>query len=150
MAVTPTDIESYFEQYGWSFERISENDFRTGFRGDVSVFRITVRLVENWVYFSISPFVVAPQDPDCERKLYKHLLHLNHEINMAKFTIDQDGDVILTVELPSEQLDYSEFSDALGALSYYADDNYAQVFILAHMPQIHESLEEKDLDWNAE
>ncbi|MBN1579742.1 MAG: YbjN domain-containing protein [Anaerolineae bacterium] len=150
MSITAETIEGYFEQYGWSYDQLSETDFRTGFRGDVSIFRIIVHIADSWVYFSISPFVVAPQDPECERRLYKHLLHLNHEINMAKFTIDQDGDVILTVELPSENLDYSEFSGALGALSYYADDNYAQVFILAQVPQAHSLYEEKqDLDWEA-
>jgi hypothetical protein len=150
MSVTAETIAEYFEQYGWSYDQISETDFRTGFRGDVSIFRIVVHIADSWVYFSISPFVVAPQDPSCERALYKHLLHLNHEINMAKFTIDQDGDVILTVELPNENLDYSEFSGALGALSYYADDNYAQVFILAQVPQAHNIYEEKeDLDWEA-
>ena len=150
MAISPETIVSYFEQYGWSYEKIGESDFRTGFRGDVSVFRITVRVTDDWVYFSISPFIVAPQDADCERKLYKHLLKLNHEINMAKFTIDDEGDVVLTVELPGKELDYSEFSDALGALSYYADDNYAQVFLLAHVPQAHTILEGTDeLDWES-
>ena len=94
MSITVETIAGYFEQYGWSYDQLSETDFRTGFRGDVSIFRIIVHIADNWVYFSISPFVVAPQDPECERMLYKHLLHLNHEINMAKFTIDQDGDVI--------------------------------------------------------
>jgi hypothetical protein len=148
MAITPETLEGYFEQYGWSYTREGENDFRTGFRGDVAAFRIAVRLAGNWVYFSISPFVIAPQDPECERKLYKRLLRLNHEINLAKFTVDRDGDVILTVELPSENLDYGEFSDALGALAYYADDNYALVFALAHMPEAHSLFEEsQDLDW---
>ena len=80
--------------------------------------------------------------------MYQHLLKLNYEINMAKFTIDGDGDVILTVELPSENLDYSEFSDALGALAYYADDNYAQVFLLAHVPEAQVGYQaSSDLDW---
>ena len=148
MAVTPETIKEYFGQYDWAYEQTDESDFQTRFRGDVSTFRILVRIAGDWVYFTIAPFVIAPKDGECERKLYKHLLKLNHEINMAKFTVDQDGDVILTAELPSENLDYSEFSDALGALSYYADDNYAQVFVLAHVPEAHSAFEEKeDLDW---
>jgi hypothetical protein len=148
MAIAPETIEEYFAQYGWAYDQTSESDFRTGFRGDVSSFRIVIRIAGEWVYFSISPFVVAPEDATCERKLYKHLLKLNYEMNMAKFTVDGDGDVILTVELPSENLDYSEFSDALGALAYYADDNYAQVFILAHVPDAHAIYEQnEDLDW---
>ena len=150
MAIAADTIKEYFDQYGWTYEQVNETDFRTSFRGDVAVFRIYVRVSGSWVYFSIAPFVLTTQDPKCELKLYKHLLKLNHEINMAKFTVDEDGDVLLTVELPSESLDYSEFSDALGALSYYADDNYAQIFILAHVPQAHTVFDEdNDLDWDA-
>jgi hypothetical protein len=150
MALTLETIEGYFKQYGWSYERVNDTDFRTGFRGDVSSFRIIVRLAGDWTYFSIAPFVIAPADQECERKLFRHLLRLNQEINMAKFTVDSDGDVILTVELPSENLDYSEFSDAMGALAYYADDTYAKVFILAHVPEAHFIYEEnQDLDWES-
>jgi len=148
MALTPEQLTEYFDQYGWTYQQVNENYIRTAFGGDIGSFVIQVRISGDWVYFAISPFVVAPKDAECERKLHKHLLKLNHEMNMAKFTTDPDGDVILTVELPSENLDYSEFSDALGALCYYADDNYAQVFILAHVPEAHSIYEKtQDLDW---
>ena len=56
--------------------------------------------------------------------------------------------MILTVELPRENLDYSEFSDALGALSYYADQAYPIVHALATDPKATSSFEEEeDLDW---
>jgi hypothetical protein len=148
MTFTAETVESYFERYGWTFQQVSEASFSTVFRGDVSTFGIRIHIASDWAYFSIAPFVVAPQDATSQRKLYRHLLKLNYEMNMAKFTVDGDGDVILTVELPSENLDYSEFSDALGALAYYADDNYAQVFILAHVPEAHAIYDDApDLDW---
>jgi hypothetical protein len=67
---------------------------------------------------------------------------------MAKFAVDSDGDVILTVELPRENLDYSEFSDALGALSHYADMTYEGVLALATDPDAVSAFDqEEDLDW---
>jgi hypothetical protein len=57
---------------------------------------------------------------------------LNREINMAKFAIDDDADVVLTVELPTENLEEGEFKDALDALSYYADKHYLDVLNRAH------------------
>jgi hypothetical protein len=111
-------------------------------------FPIYLTLTPNWAYFAIVPFVQAPENSECERKLYRHLLRLCQEINLAKFSVDSDGDVILTVELPRENLDYSEFSDALGALSYYADDAYLAVQSLATDPDAVSSFaEEEDLDW---
>ena len=149
MAVTAETIESYFEQYGWSYERLDDTHFMSGFNSEViDVFQIYLTLTPNWVYFAIVPFVEAPVDPECERKLYKHLLRLCQEINLAKFSVDTDGDVILTVELPRENLDYSEFSDAMGALSYYADETFAMVHALATDPTALSSFsEEEDLDW---
>ncbi len=149
MSVTTETIEAYFEQYGWSYDRPSENRFLTGFKSDVTdSFAIYVTLTPNWVYFVIAPFVDAPQTPACARKLYKHLLRLCQEINMAKFSIDSDGDVTLTVELPESSLNYSEFSDALSALSYYADEHYLDVHALATDPMaVSRFSEEEDLDW---
>jgi hypothetical protein len=69
-------------------------------------------------------------------------------MNMAKFTVDDDRDVMLAVELPRENLDYSEFSDALGALSYYADQTYEAVHALAVDPDAVSGFSaEADLDW---
>lgn len=149
MPITTETIESYFEQYGWSYEQTDENRFLTGFESEViDSFSIYVTLAPSWIYFAIAPFVKAPSEPECERKLYKHLLRLCQEINLAKFSVDSDGDVIMTVELPKENLSYSEFAEALNALSYYADETYSEIRSLASDPSASSSFaEEKDLDW---
>ena len=129
--MTSNRVEELLNADGWPFERIDEHTWRSGFRGDVNSFRFFVRLTENWIFFTIVPFVVAPRTEESALALYRHLLKLNREINMAKFAIDDDADVVLTVELPTENLDASEFKDALDALSYYADKHYLDVLNLA-------------------
>ena len=147
--IAPETIDSFFEQYGWTYERDGDDLWRTGFRGDVSGFRIFIKLTEHWAFFTIAPFVVAPKDKACTHRLNWHLLRLNRDINMAKFCLDADGDVVLTVELPTENLDYSEFSDALGALSHYADNYYLEILNLAQAPNASSRYDPKDddLDW---
>ena len=116
---------------------------------------IPVKIALTLVFFCcilkkvIAPFVLKPKDPECERRLYRHLLRLNYEINMAKFTVDPDGDITLTVELPTENLDYSEFADAINALSYYADEHYLEILNLAQDPTARSRFEPEaeDLDW---
>ena len=51
--------------------------------------------------------------------------------------------------LPTENLDYSEFSDALGALSHYADDTYLEILNLGQSPNAASRYDPKedDLDW---
>ena len=150
MAIDAETIESYFEQYGWGFERLDETHFMTAFKSEViDSFPVYITLSPNWVYFAVAPFVQAPGEAACEHKLNGHLLRLCQQINMAKFSIDTDGDVILSVELPREHLDYSEFSDALGALSYYADQHYETVLALSTDPNAVSGFEEEaDLDWD--
>jgi hypothetical protein len=131
-AVTPDTIEDYFDRYGWTFSRVKDEVWQTGFRGQTSSYRITVQITDNWVFFVINPFVVAPDMPDRRPLLYHHLLRLNHEANLAKFGIDSDGDVFLTIELPTQGFTYTHFADALGAIAHYADATYRDVFNLAH------------------
>jgi hypothetical protein len=136
MAVDAAAIHEFFATYGWRYDYDESTvTWHTGFRGDNSNFNIFVHLTDNWLYFTICPFVNAPVDPECERKLHQHLLRLNNAINMAKFGIDSDGDVVLTVELPIENLDYSEFADGLNAISYYSDAHYLEILNLARDPQ---------------
>ena len=134
MEVTPDTIDEWFREYGWKADREGDDDWRTGFRGDVSDFRIFLKMTENWIYFTIAPFIIAPQSEEVLQHFYLHLLRLNREINLAKFCIDSDGDVVLTVELPTESLDYSEFRDAINTLCYYADDTYLEMINLANIP----------------
>ena len=133
MQLTATRVEEFLTKDGWPFERVDDHTWRSGFRGDVNSFRFFVRLTDNWIFFTIVPFVVAPKNEECALQLYRHLLRLNREMNMAKFAIDDDADVVLTVELPTENLDESEFKDALDALSYYADRHYLEVLNLAQL-----------------
>jgi hypothetical protein len=149
MAVDAATIESYFDLFDWQYERLDDTHFLTGFRSQVTEsFGIYITLAPNWVYFAIDSFVEAPQDPECERKLYGHLLRMCQQMNMAKFAVDDDGDIVLTVELPRENLDYSEFSDALGALSYYADQSYEAVYALSVDPDAVSGFSaEADLEW---
>ncbi len=124
-------VEEYLARDGWPFERVDQFTWRSGFRGESSSFRFFLRLTENWVFFTIVPFVVAPRGEKNALRLYSHLLKLNREINMAKFAIDDDSDVILTVEMPTDQLNETEFKNALDALSYYADRHYLEILNIA-------------------
>jgi hypothetical protein len=53
-------IESSFKRFGWSYERVDEDTFRTSFRGKNASFVSLVRVTEHWVVFTINPFVNGP------------------------------------------------------------------------------------------
>lgn len=114
-------IPSYFHAYGWNFERAGEGLFRTGFIGDTGQYEIWVRVTDQWIYFAINPFLERPEGREHGERVLSLMLKANHELNMAKFSLDEEGDVLLSVELPAESFSYSHFADALTALSHYAD-----------------------------
>ena len=119
----PDELVEYFERYGWRFERRRGDLFRTGFVGESGHYEIWVRHADPWLYFTINPYVPKPGEAeDHPPAVFRLLLKSNHELNMAKFALDTDGDVSLSVELPTEGFGYSQFSDALTALSHYADE----------------------------
>ena len=124
----PSTIEALLDEGGWSFHRITEDTWRSRFRGKKGTFPFLIRLdPAGYLTFAIVPFLKSPTDEKKATSLYERLLELNQVLMMAKFSIDDDLDVVLSVEYPSHHLDKSEFTDALNVLSYYADNHYDEL-----------------------
>jgi hypothetical protein len=85
------------------------------------VFPLVIQVDESWCRLLVLPIVRLPGDVDKAEKLYLRLLRLNGELLLARFSLDEDGDVILSAELPLDDLDASEIRDALDVLSVYAE-----------------------------
>lgn len=120
------EIAGFFETYGWDFRLEGDGLFRTGFVGDVGHFDVWLRVTDDWVFFSIQPYLPMFDDKPHGVEVLQLLLHANHELSLAKFALDEDGDLVLAVELPAKGFRYSHFADALTALSHYADVFHAR------------------------
>jgi len=117
----PNTLSDFFSSYGWRYERTGPGLYRTGFEGDTGAYTIWIRIHEHWIYFTINPFVSHSHIGKHAEKIYRQVLDNNHELNMAKFAVDDEGDILITVEFPREGFLYTHFADALTALSHYAD-----------------------------
>ncbi len=120
LPATSSDLASFFKKYGWSFERLDDVTFRTGFRGKNAAFVALARVTEHWVVVTINPLVKAPVDGWGPTALFA-LAAANQHANLVKLGLDDDGDAFITVELPSEGFGYTHFQSAIGALSHFAD-----------------------------
>ena len=129
--MTFDDVRVWLEKDGWPVEVISEVTIRSLFRGAGRVFPLFVYREPLFITFAVIPFARLPEDPDGADELMRRLLKLNREINMAKFSIDEDGDVVLSVEYRIENLDPSEVRDAVDVLVAYTDKHHAEVQSLA-------------------
>src|SRR5262249_1719265 len=85
----------------------------------------------SFITFAVIPYATLPEEPDDAEAMMQQLLRLNRDINLAKFSVDEDGDVILSVEYRLADIDPSEVRDAVDALSFYADKCYRQVVATA-------------------
>jgi len=126
-------VSEFLKQYGWEYETDEEEFLVTGFRGETGTFRIFIQVDDAWVILAIVPFTPAPVS-GCRDRLCRFLLRLNYEINLAKVGVDDEGDVVLLVEMRSEGLCFEDFAGALDALSFYADEYYLPLANLATDP----------------
>jgi hypothetical protein len=132
--MSPALVDAYFQRYKWMYQRTAPGVWQTGWRSNVASFQMFVKLTSRWIYFTVSPFVSGPIDPNRSERLNHYLLRLNRDINMAKFCLDSDRNIVLTVEMPCANLDYEEFADALNTLCHYAEDVYIELRNLARNP----------------
>lgn len=113
-------VSSYFERYGWKFTRVGKGIFRFAFRGNHGSFSAHLRVSDNWVVFSINPYLNRPAAGFGPLTL-RALAHANQTLPMAKIGIDDEGDAFLAVELPTEGFSYAQFSDAISAIAYFSN-----------------------------
>jgi hypothetical protein len=124
------EVRACLEKDGWPIEEVSETTIRSRFRSGDRIFPVFIHLEPEYVTFAVIPFVKLPKDLESEQVVAERLLRLNRDMNMARFSVDEDGDVVLSVEYRLAELDPSEVRDAVDVLSFYAEKYRAEVLAL--------------------
>lgn len=138
--MTFDEIMAYMKDDGWPVEPLRENTFRSSFRGEERSFPFFVHGETVYLVLAVVPFLRLPPDEDQAQRLMDRLLHLNREMMFAKFSVDEDGDVVLSVEFPLAHLDVTELRDALDVLTYYANRHFRDLVALGDDPQVPRSV----------
>jgi len=113
-------IEEHLKGLGWPVTRIAAGTLRSSFRAGNSTFPLVVQFEGDWVRLMVLPITRMPADPATAETLYAKLLQLNGDMMLARFSLDEDGDVLLSAEFPIADLNPSEIKDALDVITYYA------------------------------
>ncbi len=124
-----SEVRACLEDAGWPIEVLSDTTLRSRFRSGERLFPFFVHLARPYVTFAVIPVVKLPQAPSAD-PLVERLLRLNRDMNMAKFSVDEDSDVVLSVEYRVEDLDPSEVRDAVDVLSFYTDRHRAELLAM--------------------
>jgi hypothetical protein len=127
----PAEVRACLETHGWPVDVLSEATMQTRFRSHSRVLRLLIHFEESYLVFAIVPFARLAKGDKGNERLVIRLLELNREMNMAKFSVDPDGDVVLSVEYPLANLDPSEVRDAVDVLTFYAENHGPEIEALA-------------------
>lgn len=132
--MTFEDIVAYLRSDGWPVEPLREQTIRSSFRGEQRSYTFFVHAEAAYLVVAVVPYQRLPVDEDEAQRLMDRLLHLNNDMMFAKFSVDEDGDVVLSVEYPLAHLDRSELRDALDVLTFYADKHWPEIMALGEAP----------------
>lgn len=103
---------------GWEARPLDSRTWRCRIPSAVGEIRLVVRWAGAWIYLSVLPFF----DPETLKPwglgsfpqgFLGRLLAVNRNLIMVKFALDEDGDVVLRAELPTESLQRREVETAL-------------------------------------
>lgn len=111
-------LASHLDTLGWQAKPHGERTYCAEHESPEGEVVIYIRLTDNWLIASVVPFLATRGDNSFE--LSRWLLRQNRDMHQTKFAYDEDGDVVLTVELPTESLDYDEIAAALTGLLEHA------------------------------
>lgn len=115
------DIPALFDRYGWAYETPDVNLWRsTFFTENEEEFDFYVMIVEDWVHFTVTPFL--PPIPAAQAaRLNTAMLKLNQQMRIVRFALDTDDDAALVADAPVQQLNETYFAQIVEAFVYYAD-----------------------------
>ncbi|GAB4199590.1 MAG: hypothetical protein OHK0013_09820 [Sandaracinaceae bacterium] len=116
--MTLEELGRHLEALGWSHRLHDPRTLRCDHASSEGDLHVYVRLTDEWLVASVVPFLRTRGDNSFE--LLRWLLRQNRDLYQARFATDEDGDVVLSVELPTESLDASEIRLALENLIRYA------------------------------
>lgn len=137
------DLLAQLEQYGWSADQVDDRVLAAGLLVGENSFLVLFQLDEPWLRI-VLPALVPGTQADRLPVLMQLALELNHSARLARFAIDDRGQLVLCLDLNIEHgLAYQDLELALDVLTYLADATYERL-MSASVPETMEETREDD------
>lgn len=111
-------IQCWLRDIGWTWEVHDANTLRIASPEALSP-PFFARCSGEWLQLAIVP--VIARDAPRPRDLSRRLLAVNRDMRLARFAYQEDGQVVLAAELPTESLQASELRDAVQRMVKYVE-----------------------------
>ena len=123
MSLSIESLGRQLDALGWVRRLHDKATYRCDHESPEGALSVFVRLTDHWLIASVVPFLATRGDNSFE--LVRWLLRQNRDLYQARFATDEDGDVVLSVELPTESLDAGEIESTFRNLLRSATEHRA-------------------------
>ena len=119
--VTLFDIQSYFQRYGWSYERDGQTYSYT--TSSDKIYYVRASVSSTFVSFESSLTSIAGYNSSytIQREVSDLLMKLNFESSLVKISANKSGDIFLIVDSLNIGFSYSQFEIIIGIIGHYSD-----------------------------
>lgn len=137
----PEESVAYYlramEPWGWGIKSKPQGiTWRLGYKGQ-RLFEVFLTISPAWAYFHVPLLADAPAlhraDPALAHAFLAYLLRLNDAWYMAKVGLDDAGNVLLMLDVPTLALDFEMFRRVTRLLGTYLDYTAREVQIMARL-----------------
>ena len=126
------------ELYSWgSMKKPVGQTWHLGYKGRLHLYNAYFGVTTSWAVFQVPVLLKKDAMPEDQRGLnlfLRYLLRLNDELYLVKFGLGEEGQVLLLLEVPIQELNYELFLFAIRTLSKYLD-SYAQELEIMSAPE---------------
>jgi len=119
-------VAEFLEQLGWEHETVSEETVRTNYHGQFGIEKVMINIYEEGLMIAINPVLKQPAG-GWGPSVSQLIRILTNEIHLIRVGIDDDGDVFVKVDLPSDNLTFEEFVYVLINLCQVAEQLYVPI-----------------------
>jgi hypothetical protein len=124
------------ELYNWgSLKKPVGQAWHLGYKGHLRLYDAYFGVSNSWAVFQVPVLLskdsLKPPDARGQRLFLRYLLRLNDELYMVKFGIGENGQILLLLELPVQELDYELFLFAVRTISKYLEVYTQELEIMA-------------------
>jgi len=108
----------------------TDNHWHLVCAGPGADFDVHVTFTGGWVFFQ-APLLKTAAHPRCRAGLAHYLLRASDEMLLAKFSLDDRGQVLLAAEWPKESFDFAAFRALSEAFVEYLGQHATEVRVLS-------------------
>lgn len=121
-SVGAEEIPKILRERGWTPRAVDDRTWRVTLNTAAGEARMVVRHAGAWLYLAVLPFL-APGSTELwgkgryPQRFLGRILAVNHNLTLVKFALDEEGDLCLRAELPTESMQRREIETALSHMA---------------------------------